>query len=57
MLNQDGYTIRGVQQLLAGAATAMSRVVDDPVIKPEKTATSAERCRLRRSLRDALDKG
>jgi DNA-binding transcriptional MerR regulator len=59
LLNQDGYTIRGVQQLLAGGSDGDEQgSLIDPVIKPEKTATSAEALRrLRRSLRDALDKG
>jgi DNA-binding transcriptional MerR regulator len=59
LLNQDGYTIRGVQHLLAGGGDG-----DDPgpavdqSSQFDKPASSAEALRrLRRTLRDALDKG
>ncbi len=56
LLNQDGYTIRGVQQLLASGAPDGED--GPPRIAPAKAdgkATAEELRALRKSLRDALD--
>jgi DNA-binding transcriptional MerR regulator len=62
LLNQDGYTIRGVQQLLATGAADGEDVGVSPVVRPAAAAAnqqedvSAEDLRrLRKTLRDALD--
>jgi DNA-binding transcriptional MerR regulator len=48
LLNEDGYTIRGVQQLLAGG--------EEPVPTASPPRSSAEQLRaIRKSLKDALD--
>ena len=59
LLNQDGYTIRGVQQLLAGGGEPDEQgPAIEPAAPPGKPATSAEALRrLRATLRDARDKG
>ncbi|HEV2748767.1 MAG TPA: MerR family transcriptional regulator [Allosphingosinicella sp.] len=61
LLNQDGYTIRGVQQLLAGggAADGEDRVpatVPTPANQPADFPAEELRA-VRDSLRDALDDG
>ena len=60
LLNQDGYTIRGVQQLLDGGE-ADGEERDAPIAPAAANQRSdfpAEQLRaLRRTLKDALDKG
>jgi DNA-binding transcriptional MerR regulator len=62
LLNQDGYTIRGVQQLLATGAHDGESIDAAPVVRAPAAASnqqedvSAEELRrLRNTLRDALD--
>jgi DNA-binding transcriptional MerR regulator len=62
LLNQDGYTIRGVQQLLATGAADGESIDAAPVLRAPASAAnrqedvSAEELRrLRKTLRDALD--
>ena len=62
LLNQDGYTIRGVQQLLSTGSADSKGVAPAPVVRAAATAAnqqedvSAEELRrLRKTLRDALD--
>ncbi len=58
LLNQDGYTIRGVQQLLAGGVEDGEDLVPPATPAPANHASDfpAERLRaLRQTLRDALD--
>lgn len=63
LLNQDGYTIRGVQQLLAkggrggdGAAGETAAAVEAPRAASPSPAFPADRLRaLRRHLADALE--
>jgi DNA-binding transcriptional MerR regulator len=62
LLNQDGYTIRGVQQLLASGATEEAAAVQapapapDPDPAPAKAAIPLERLKaIRRILAAALD--
>ncbi|MDP9414573.1 MAG: MerR family transcriptional regulator [Pseudomonadota bacterium] len=59
LLNQDGYTIRGVQQLLAGGAAdgeASEAAVPPPPPSPADQQYSGDALRaLRKTLRDALD--
>ena len=62
LLNQDGYTIRGVQQLLATGAADGEDLGAAPVLRSAAAAAnqqedvSAEDLRrLRKTLRDALD--
>jgi DNA-binding transcriptional MerR regulator len=58
LLNQDGYTIRGVQQLLTNGADDGEEVMAAPAPLPANQPSDfpAERLRaLRQTLRDALD--
>jgi DNA-binding transcriptional MerR regulator len=56
LLNQDGYTIRGVQQLLAGdGAEGEGAGAPPPSRRP--SSPEAELRAIRQSLRDALDGG
>ncbi len=58
LLNQDGYTIRGVQQLLASGSDDGEEMMGAPGPTPANQASDfpAERLRaLRQTLRDALD--
>ena len=59
LLNQDGYTIRGVQQLLAGNAGDGEELVAATGPTPANQhgdASSAEELRaIRKTLKDALD--
>ena len=61
LLNQDGYTIRGVQQLLAtGAADGeeMPAAASSAIhVNQNSDFPDAELRRLRKTLRDALDQG
>ena len=59
LLNQDGYTIRGVQQLLdGGEADAEERSAASPASANQRSDFPAEELRaLRRTLKDALDQG
>ena len=60
LLNQDGYTIRGVQQLLAGNAGDGEDLIAASAPTPANQqggSTTAEELRaIRRTLREALDK-
>ena len=60
LLNQDGYTIRGVQQLLAGNTGDGEDLIAAPAAMPadqQGGSTTAEQLRaIRRTLREALDK-
>jgi len=63
LLNQDGYTIRGVQQLLAGGGGGSSEVESEkavtataPTPATQHSAFDFERLRaIRRTLADALE--
>jgi DNA-binding transcriptional MerR regulator len=57
LLNQDGYTIRGVQQLLASGAPDGEDLAPPPrgTGKPEGGGSTEDLRRLRKTLRDALD--
>lgn len=58
LLNQDGYTIRGVQQLLTNGAEDGEELTAVPAPLPanQPSGFPAERLRsLRQTLRDALD--
>ncbi len=60
LLNQDGYTIRGVQQLLTSGADDGEELIAAPAAAPAPANSSSdfptERLRaLRQTLRDALD--
>ena len=56
LLNQDGYTIRGVQQLLATGAAAEGEDLPPPAQPSGRAAASTEDLRaLRKTLKDALD--
>jgi DNA-binding transcriptional MerR regulator len=61
LLNQDGYTIRGVQQLLDGGTADGEEPPANRSISPANTAPSApgfpaeELRALRKTLKDALD--
>ena len=60
LLNQDGYTIRGVQQLLAtGAADGEDPAATAGTVPSNQDSgfPEAELRRLRNTLRDALDEG
>jgi DNA-binding transcriptional MerR regulator len=59
LLNQDGYTIRGVQQLLSSGAADDEDLGGPPIRAPKPQGdTAAEDLRaLRKTLRDALDEG
>jgi DNA-binding transcriptional MerR regulator len=60
LLNQDGYTIRGVQQLLAGNADEGEDLTAATALMPvnqQGGSTTAEQLRaIRKTLREALDK-
>jgi DNA-binding transcriptional MerR regulator len=59
LLNQDGYTIRGVQQLLAGNGADSEDLVAPVGTTPAsgQGVSAAEELRaIRRSLKDALDR-
>jgi DNA-binding transcriptional MerR regulator len=60
LLNRDGYTIRGVQQLLASGATDDSgeaaAAVSEPLPGAERSAFPLEQLKaIRRTLAEALD--
>ena len=58
LLNQDGYTIRGVQQLLSSGATdaVETRPAPGPAAANQQGEKSTQELRaLRKRLRDALD--
>ncbi len=58
LLNQDGYTIRGVQQLLAGNSSEGDELLPPPapIAANQQSDFPAEKLRaIRRSLKDALD--
>ena len=58
LLNQDGYTIRGVQQLLSSGGGDGEDLVAPPVPAPANQASDfpeQELRKLRDNLRDALD--
>ncbi len=60
LLNQDGYTIRGVQQLLAGGVDDGEDLIaaTGPAAANQSSDFPAERLRaLRQTLREALDEG
>ncbi|HEX8401306.1 MAG TPA: MerR family transcriptional regulator [Allosphingosinicella sp.] len=60
LLNEDGYTIRGVQQLLAGNAGDGEELVaatgPTPANQHGGSSTAEELRAIRKSLREALDK-
>ncbi len=53
-LNRDGYTIKGVQKLLAGKAASPEPVVLQPVPR-DMTSLIADLTRIRRALAAAID--
>jgi DNA-binding transcriptional MerR regulator len=59
LLNQDGYTIRGVQQLLAGGGaveTSAIEAIPEPGRPTERDAVPLEQLKaIRRALAEALD--
>ena len=58
LLNQDGYTIRGVQQLLASGAGDGEDLIAPAAPSPanqQKDFPAEELRRLRKTLKDALD--
>ena len=58
LLNQDGYTIRGVQQLLAGGASDSGEAAAPPEPAPpsDRSAIPLEELKaIRRTLAEALD--
>jgi DNA-binding transcriptional MerR regulator len=56
LLNQDGYTIRGVQQLLSGGAADAEETGVPPSPTRQQSQFPAEELRaLRKTLKDALD--
>ena len=62
LLNHDGYTIRGVQQLLASGASdresgaSAEPAAPDPPLRPDRPAIPVEELRaIRRILADALE--
>ncbi len=58
LLNQDGYTIRGVQQLLAGNSSEGDELIAPPAptAANQQSDFPAEKLRsIRRALKDALD--
>ena len=60
LLNQDGYTIRGVQQLLSSGGADGEDVLSasSPLAANQQGENSTEELRaLRKRLRDALDQG
>ncbi len=60
LLNQDGYTLRGVQQLLASGPGDGEDVLPNPpsAAPGDGSGVSTEELRrLRKTLRDALDEG
>ena len=60
LLNQDGYTIRGVQQLLDGGSAEPERPVAAPAPAPiaaSQTIPAGELRRIRDLLQSALDGG
>jgi DNA-binding transcriptional MerR regulator len=54
LLNQDGYTIRGVQQLLSGGM-ADGEEIGDGTPAPATGTQASELRKLRKTLKDALD--
>jgi DNA-binding transcriptional MerR regulator len=57
LLNQDGYTIRGVQQLLDGGAVESAEMAPRaaPPASPSEGFPTEELRALRKTLKDALD--
>jgi len=54
LLNQDGYTIRGVQQLLSGGVAEPEEAVAQPSAPPPVSAPSSFTADELRSIRDSL---
>ena len=57
LLNQDGYTIRGVQQLLASGGSDGEELAPRPAAPVDGAISSDDLRRLRKTLKDALDEG